>query len=282
MRATDDRESRLASAVAGVYGGPLEEFVRRRDTLAKELRSAGERESATTVKGLRKPSRTAWALNMGTLNSGNAIDALVEAVAGTLEAQGAGGDVRGAISRLRAAVREFASQAAAASEEAGYRVDPSVLANAVLAVIGKPESFTRLRGGCLADIPEAGGLDFLAGLPSPPVAVRESEKPLVRAAPSSSSQDTDVAAARAAMRQAADVLADARRRSLVAQQALRTAESKLEAAEERVRHAEAEARSARSEIDHARRDAEAATARLADAENAAAEAERRLDGHSLH
>ncbi|MGH7465968.1 MAG: hypothetical protein ACREK1_12380, partial [Longimicrobiales bacterium] len=173
----DDRDSRFESALGSVYGGPLEDFVRRRDALARELRSAGERESAAAVKGLRKPSRIAWALNLGTLDGPNAIAPLVTAVAGTLEAHSGGGDVRGAIASLRGAVREFASQAAHAAERAGHGIEPGLLANAVLAVIGRPESFDQLRGGYLADVPEAGGLDFLAGLPVPQASPRAAAPP---------------------------------------------------------------------------------------------------------
>src|SRR5687767_7115413 len=58
----DDKDSELQRAVAAVYGGPFEDFVRRRDALAKELRAAGNRDAAALVKNLRKPSRAAWAL----------------------------------------------------------------------------------------------------------------------------------------------------------------------------------------------------------------------------
>lgn len=87
---------------ARVYGGTLEEFVRRRDTLTKELRSAGERDAANVVKALRKPSRTAWALDQGAITAHDTLDALVTAVAETVEAQTRSGDVRAAAWTLRA------------------------------------------------------------------------------------------------------------------------------------------------------------------------------------
>ena len=167
MTTTDDRMDRLQRGLASVYGGPLEEFVRRRDALVRELRSTGERESAAAVKSLRKPSRTAWALNLGALRSDEAADAVVEAVAGTIEAQAGGRDVRTAIGALRAAVREFAGKAALAVQEAGQHVDPGALAGALLAVLGKEESLEQLRAGRLTEIPEAGGLDFMAALAIP-------------------------------------------------------------------------------------------------------------------
>jgi hypothetical protein len=46
-----------------LYATPLDEFVSRRDELAKRLRSEGERDAAESVKKLRKPTAGAWALN---------------------------------------------------------------------------------------------------------------------------------------------------------------------------------------------------------------------------
>ncbi|HKP90138.1 MAG TPA: hypothetical protein VJT75_09215, partial [Thermoleophilaceae bacterium] len=50
-------------AVDELYGLPIDEFTPRRDALAKELRGAGNRDAATWVKGLRKPSAAAWLVN---------------------------------------------------------------------------------------------------------------------------------------------------------------------------------------------------------------------------
>ena len=46
-----------------LYALPLEEFTAERDALAKRLRKDGDRESADAVKGLKKPSVAAWAIN---------------------------------------------------------------------------------------------------------------------------------------------------------------------------------------------------------------------------
>ena len=46
-----------------LYREPPEEFVSRRDALARELRAEGDRESAAAVKRLRRPSAAAWVIN---------------------------------------------------------------------------------------------------------------------------------------------------------------------------------------------------------------------------
>ena len=270
----------MESAIANVYRGPLDEFVSRRDTLAKELRSAGRREDASAVKSLRKPSRMAWALDMAALEMKGAINALDAAVAATLEAQAADGDVRGASARLRVAVREFAGHAARAAEEVGHRIDQAVIVNGVMAVLGKSDAFSALRRGCLADVPEGGGLDFLSSLPVPELAPRpvqpKPQEATPRPAPSPKKSEAE-SVAREAARQAGEALAAARQRSEEAQQAFREAESKLQGAEEQLRQAETEVRLMRGERDRARQESHGATARVLEAENAVARAESQLD-----
>ena len=53
----------LDTAVDQLHAVPLEDFVAERKRLAKELRGAGERESAAQLAKLPKPSAPAWALN---------------------------------------------------------------------------------------------------------------------------------------------------------------------------------------------------------------------------
>jgi hypothetical protein len=268
----------LESAIARVYGGRLEEFVSRRDTLAKELRSAGRREDASTVKGLRKPSRMAWALDLAALEP-SAMGELDTAVAATIEAHAAGGDARGAIAALRVAVREFARHAMRAAEEAGHRLEEAALANAVLAVLGKTDAFSALRRGSLVDVPEAGGLDFLSSLPAPELVSRpvKATPPEVAAAPSPSPERAALElVAREAVRQAGNALAAARERSEEAQRAFRQAEAKLQTAEKQLRQAEMEERNLRSERDRARQESDGTAAVLLEAEKAVVEAESRL------
>jgi hypothetical protein len=60
-----------------LYGVPLDEFVRERDDLAKSLNRAGDREGGARVKGLRKPTVGAWALNQAVRRRRSETDALL-------------------------------------------------------------------------------------------------------------------------------------------------------------------------------------------------------------
>lgn len=272
---------------ADLYGGPLEEFVRRRDALAKDLRAAGDRDGAAAVKRLRKPSRQAWALDLAATGDAG-IEPLVEAVAETIDAQARNHDVRGAMARLREAVRAFASDAAQAAQQAGHTIEAAELGSAVLAVLGRPESFAQLRGGYLAEVPEGGGLDILASLPLPPAArdvtaatrgttaVDGEGQSSSRAGVASATSRGTAAAARAAER-AAKALERARAQADTARRAVEEAEAQVQHAEARVAEAEAQARAARERLGRARSEADTAAAHVQEAERAAADAARSVD-----
>ena len=62
-----------------LYGLPLEDFVERRDALAKQLRADGRRDEADEVKALRKPPAVVWAVNQLMRTQRKAARALVDA-----------------------------------------------------------------------------------------------------------------------------------------------------------------------------------------------------------
>jgi hypothetical protein len=255
-------EIELDEAVVGVYAGPLDAFVARRDALVKDLRASGQRDAAVTVKNLRKPSRIAWALDLGVLGTPHAMQALDAALNDTLAAHSGSGDVRAAMTGLRNAMRDLAAHAARAAEREGVPVEAAVLTNAIQSVLGTQDSLQLLRRGCLAEVPESDGLDFLATLPSLP-------RP---AAPSKSSRKSNERQNREAELERARLaeadVASARARADAAQQKLRDAETRLKAAEKALREAEAAATAARTDVKNARHEAETAAAALRAAEQA--------------
>ena len=69
----------MAMDPGDLYGLPLERFTEERNGLAKELRRSGEREEATRVAGLRKPSVAAWAVNQLIRTQSREVKALYKA-----------------------------------------------------------------------------------------------------------------------------------------------------------------------------------------------------------
>jgi hypothetical protein len=100
-----------------LYELPLEDFVGERDALARDLRDAGDRDAAATVKKLHKPSRAAWAVNQLVRSQPKARQALVEAAEASQSAASrlpdpeAADDLRLAASAGRRAVSELMSAA---------------------------------------------------------------------------------------------------------------------------------------------------------------------------
>jgi hypothetical protein len=100
-----------------LYGVDLDEFVGARTALAKRLRADGDREGATAVKKLPKPTRAAWAVNRLVRDRPKEIGALVdagEALAGAQQQLLDGADatvLRGAAQAARRLVDALADEA---------------------------------------------------------------------------------------------------------------------------------------------------------------------------
>lgn len=268
----DQTETSVRGAITELYANPLPDFISVRDALAKELRSAGDREAALAVKGLRKPSRAAWALNRVVHQEPESLATLDAAVADIVAAHAGDGDVRAAMAALREAVREYATLAAAESRSAGFSLDVGGLSNAILAVLGNPTSYEEFRSGRMTEVPDAGGLDFLSNMPARP-------KLEVSGSGTSSPLQVDpaeAAEAREQARLAAEALATARAAAAAATAVLAESDAEVSTAEERLRHADFELKAAQQRREFARRTKEAASAELKRAEAASDEAERRL------
>ena len=70
-----------------VFVGDFEGFVARRNALAKRLRADGDQGAGDRVRGLKKPSRVAWAINQVSARGGKPRDELLDAGAALREAQ---------------------------------------------------------------------------------------------------------------------------------------------------------------------------------------------------
>ena len=283
--------SELESALVAVYRGPLEEFVSRRDALAKQLRGAKRREDADRVKALRKPSRTAWVLDNIVHEDPLVLERLTAAISAAQTVH-SGADLRIAMDNVRTAIRDVAAAGARVAIRAGQPIDVNALVTAVHAVIGETSAFSDLRAGRLVDVPDGGGLDILTAITisvpaSPPVA--PSPQPTTAPVPappnaeSTTQQATQAAqeaereaaraiAARRDLERAEASLAEAREQSEGADHSSREAQARLDAAEQAVLHAQAEVKARRADVEQARRDAEAAAVRVRDAERAVAAA----------
>ncbi len=154
-----------------LYGLPLEEFTQARDALAKKLRKEGDREMATEVAKLKKPSLGAWALNQLQRTHKPDVKRLLAAGDKTRSVQGralAGGQAKGlpeALAEQQEAIRVLVGEArevlgARATEAALDRVAGALRVASIDA--SARELFV---AGRLVSEPEPSGFDVFAGMP---------------------------------------------------------------------------------------------------------------------
>ena len=114
----DAETTALEEAIDRLYGLPLEDFTAERDALARRMRREGRREAAERVRGLRKPTVAAWAVNQVMRTQPGAARALLEAGerlrqahAGLAAGQADADELRRAAEAERAAVADLAEAA---------------------------------------------------------------------------------------------------------------------------------------------------------------------------
>jgi hypothetical protein len=277
MTGDPEAPGELEAELGALYRGPLEGFVGRRDALAKKLRASKRRDDAERAKALRKPSRTAWALDQVVFEDPAPVEQLAAAISAAQEAPSGTGAARAAVEGVRSAVRAVADAGARASVRAGHALEAAALVAAVRAVIGDADAFAALRAGRLVEIPEGGGLDLLtamgAGTPLPPPAAAPD-------ATSDAGRDEEASSRRGELIRAEALLAGARERAHAAERAVVNAEARLGAAEEQLARARESVEARRAELARAKSEAKLSLAEVAEAERAAAGARARVEADS--
>lgn len=158
-----------------LYGLPLEQFTPARDAAAKEIRKAGDRETAAAVAKLPKPTPAAWTANQVAREQPELIEQMLAAGAALREAQeaavsgGGGQGLREATLAERAAV-EAVMTAAAAYRPAGRSLSRAMadrLRVTLHAAAGDEAIREALAAGRLVDEAQAGGAWPFALEPAP-------------------------------------------------------------------------------------------------------------------
>jgi hypothetical protein len=216
-----------------LYQLPLEEFTAARNALAKEL--GGEK--GKRVKGLRKPSAAAWALNQAVRREPKLVKEFLEAGGDLRQAHGAlmAGGQRQAVDQATRRERAAAAALAEAAEAAaGGRVHDRVLST-LRAALADDQVREELEEGRLVREREAAGLGPFGAGAAPPKEERGSAKA------------ERERAARVELKEVRDRAKQAGRRAREAGRSVAAARERAEAAMEtleRAQKAESEARAA--------------------------------------
>jgi hypothetical protein len=267
-------------AVDELYCLPIEEFTPRRDALAKELRGDGQRDAATWVKGLRKPSAAAWVVNQlarsrtreakELLAAGDGLRAAHERV---VAGEAGADELRAAADAEHEAARALVTDAPGLLDRDGHPPSGPTLervAETIRAVALDDEARAGFEKGRLTRERSASGFGPLS--PSGPVARRKDGK---RKAPAKARP-----AARGRVRGAGREPAPKAKPKAGARKALEKARTEqrarardLKAAERELEAAQREAERAQARLEGAATDLEEARAREAEAQSRTREAE---------
>ena len=218
----------MSDALDELYAAPLDEFVARRNALAKALRKEGKADEADEVASRRKPSASAWVVNRLARDEKRAVAGLLRAV----DDVKAGKD--GADARFRDAVDELTRAARALLERDGKRPTDALLrevATTLRAAAAADPGI--LSSGRLETAMEPSGFEAMAGATIRRPATRAKREPKndrAALAQARTAVDEARAEARAARRQAEDAAREAERAATVAakaEAALRKAEERL-------------------------------------------------------
>lgn len=140
--------------VAGLYAGPLQDFVARRARLAAEVRAAGDPAAAKGILALRKPTRGAWLVNLLARHDAERLAEVFELGQSLAKAhRDADPAALRELSALRADVLDaLAGRAAALGAERGYAVPDSVraeVAETLQAAMADPHLADRVLEGAM-------------------------------------------------------------------------------------------------------------------------------------
>lgn len=213
-----------------LYGLPLDEFTRERDTLARRLRSDGKRDDAAEVAALRKPVLAAWVVNQLARRRKAEVRELLQAAKAVKAGR------KDADERFRGAVEALGRSARDLLAEDGQQVSDAVLRDVASTLrAGAAAEPELIAAGRLAQPIAATGFEAMAGAT---LRAPDRRSPRKEAAPRSDRHRVD-----AARKAVSEGRAEARRLDRAADAAEATARKARAAAEDAAeRLVEAEAR----------------------------------------
>jgi len=174
----------LDEAAALLYAGSPDDFVSRRTTLAGQARAQQDRELARAIGALRRPTRSAWLVNLLAQEAAAELSALLELGDALREAQAhlAGADLRRLSAERSRAVAALARRAVALGAEQGYAAGDAALqevSSTLQAALADPDVADAVRAGRVALAVSYGGFGPMTWpvSPSAPPPAAESSGP---------------------------------------------------------------------------------------------------------
>jgi hypothetical protein len=161
----------LDAAADELYGSSLDEFIARRTALVGEARKAGDRTLANEIGQLRKPTRTAWLVNLLARSEADRIDELLDLGRQLQEAQrsSSAANLRRLSARRRTTVDALTREAVDLGKAAGYAASEGAMqevGQTLQAALADSEVAALLRRGRMVQAASYGGFGPMATPPT--------------------------------------------------------------------------------------------------------------------
>jgi hypothetical protein len=226
----------LKTAADELYALSPDDFIERRKQLVAEARQGRDRELATQINQLRRPTRSAWLINLLARHESEAVTALLELGAALQDAQQrmAGDELRQLSTERRKTVDTLARRAVELGREHGYSAPEGAVqevGQTLQSALGDPEIADLIRAGHLTQAVTYGGFGptdlasaLGASLPTKPPNQPTEKAVSTKPAPAPDPKQR---------RQAEKAAQDARERATATRKAAESAEAEAQAATQR-------------------------------------------------
>ena len=272
----------LETAANELYALSPDDFIERRQQLVAEARQARDRQLATEIGRLRRPTRSAWLINLLARREPEAVSALLELGSALQDAQQrmAGDELRQLSAERRKTVDALARRAVELGGEHGYSAPEGAkqeVGQTLQTALGDPEIADLLRAGRLTQAVTFGGfgptdLASALGASLPTKTPSQPAKP-VPAEPAPPADPKQRREAENAAKQAHERAAAARKAAETAEEAAETATQRADELADKVESLRSQLRQAESAEREARETARAARKHYQELRQAAASAE---------
>jgi hypothetical protein len=161
----------LESVAQQLYGGSPDDFVERRKALAAEARAAKDRALATAIGKLRRPTRSAWLVNLYAREAPEELAALLELGAALQAAQEqlSAPDLRRLSTERQKTLAAATQRAAALGEVHGYSATEAVrqeVTQTLQAALADPAVAEQVRTGTVVEAQAYGGFGVFGLAPA--------------------------------------------------------------------------------------------------------------------
>ena len=226
----------IKTAADELYALSPDDFIERRKQLVAEARQRRDRELATQINQLRRPTRSAWLINLLAHQEPEALTALLELGAALQDAQQrmAGDELRQLSAERRKMVDTLARRAVELGRDDGYNAPEGAVqevGQTLQSALGDPEITDLIRAGHLTQAVTYGGFGptDLASALGASLPTRTPSEPKEKPAPAEPAAATDPKQ----RRQAEKAANQARERATATRKDADSAEGEAEAATQR-------------------------------------------------